>query len=137
MNGHENLKPVQSEEEAREKGAKGGRKSGEVRRRKRTLKEAMKYMLHETKVSDEVRDILAKEGIDEHDFTHAMAITRSLIAKAESGDVGAYNAIRDIIGEKPDNNVNLNIPSSVRIEIVDTDYDTDFASSEEEVDASR
>lgn len=133
----ENLKGPLSPSEARENGAKGGRKSGEVRRRKRKLKEAMEYILYQIKVPEDVRDILAKEGIDEKDFTHTMVITRSLIVKAESGDVGAYNAIRDILGEKPDNNVNLNIPSSVRIEIVDSGCDVDFASSEEEVDASR
>jgi len=126
-----------SPSEARENGRKGGIKSVEARRRKRTLKEAMQHLLHEAEIDDDVREMLAKEGIDEKDFTHTIAITRSLIAKAEAGDVSAYNAIRDILGEKPDNNVNLNIPSSVKIEIVESPYNVDFASSEDEVDTTR
>ena len=39
----ENLKPVKSVEEAREKGAKGGKKSGEVRRQNKSLRQALRF----------------------------------------------------------------------------------------------
>lgn len=126
-----------SPSEARENGKKGGVKSGEARRRKRSLKEAMQHMLHEAEIDEDVREMLAKEGIDERDFTHTIAITRSLIAKAEAGDVSAYNAIRDILGEKPAEGLNVNIPSRVEVCIVESPYNVDFASSEDEVDTTR
>ena len=126
-----------SPSEARENGHKGGVKSGEARRRKRSLKEAMQHMLHEAEIDEDVRKMLAKEGIDERDFTHTIAITRSLIAKAEAGDVSAYNAIRDILGEKPAEGLNVNIPSRVEVCIVESPYNVDFASSEDEVDLTR
>lgn len=76
-----NLKPIQSTKEAREKGKKGGIKSGEVRRARKTLKDELLFLL-------EQGDIQAK-------------ITLAMIKQAQKGNVKAYAVIRDTIGEKP------------------------------------
>lgn len=76
----ENLKPVRSEREAREKGKKGGIKSGEKRRERRQLKEELILLL-------EYKDTQKK-------------ITTALINKALKGDIKAFEVIRDTIGEK-------------------------------------
>jgi len=81
----QNLCPVRSEAEAKRKGAKGGKKSGEARREKRRLREILEMLLERP----------------EGDCTTAEAISVALINKALSGDVKAYETVRDTIGEKP------------------------------------
>jgi len=44
LNEH-NLIPIRTESEAREKGSKGGKKSGESRRRKKSMKQVMDMLL--------------------------------------------------------------------------------------------
>lgn len=132
---NENLIPnyKRTPSELREQTRKGGIASGKARREKRTLREAMTFMMTKGELSEPVKDMLRAEGLSEKDFTHTMVMTRSLIAKAEAGDVSAYNAIRDIIGEKPTDEVAVNIPNSIRVEIVG-DNGKDFPSSEEEIE---
>ena len=45
MANERNLNPVRSENEAREKGKKGGIASGEARRKKKTIRETLEMML--------------------------------------------------------------------------------------------
>ena len=98
-----------TEEELREMTRKGGIKSGEARRRKKTMREALEMMLFKTKLNEQTKQMLKAEGVEDvDDMNHQMVITRSLIAKAESGDVQAYNAICAMIGEKPAEKMEVN-----------------------------
>lgn len=137
MAGEDNLIPVRSEEEAREKGRKGGIASGEARRRKKTMREALEQLLYHGKVPETTKNMMRAEGINDEEMTHQMVITRSLIAKAESGDVQAYNAICQMIGEKPADNLNIGgVPTDLHVRLIgDTDYH--FPSSESELDLTR
>lgn len=81
MAGKDNLRPVSSTEEARERGRKGGLASGEARRKRKTLKEELLLMLSEGETQQ--------------------SVTLALIEKAMSGDTKAFEVIRDTIGEKP------------------------------------
>ena len=81
MAGKENLRPVSSKDEARERGRKGGLASGEARRKRKTLKEELLLMLSEGETQQ--------------------SVTIALIEKAMSGDTKAFEVIRDTIGEKP------------------------------------
>lgn len=81
----QNLKPVRTKKEARERGKNGGIKSGEVRAKRRTLKEELLALL-ETKIEDK---------------TIQEKISFSLIQEAINGNVKAFETIRDTIGEKP------------------------------------
>ena len=113
----ENLKHLSSDE-ARMNGSKGGIASGEARRRKKTMREALEMLLFHTKLNEQTKQMLKAEGVENaDDFNHQMVITRSLIAKAESGDVQAYNAICSMIGEKPADKIDLggDIFSRVRV----------------------
>ena len=80
-NGTKNLKPCQSKEEAKERGRLGGIKSGEVRRERKTIREELLALLS-------VGDTQQK-------------MSTAMIDKALCGDVKAFEAIRDTIGEKP------------------------------------
>lgn len=89
MAGKNNLNPpIRSTEEAREKGKKGGIASGEARRKKKTIRETLEMML-----SGKMPDGATRQD----------AIVVALMEKALSGDVRAFEAIRDSIGEKPVN----------------------------------
>ena len=79
----------QSREEAVKNGKKGGLKSGEARREKRLLRSTLEKMLKDRLI------------VDGKKMSRAEAITVSLLNKAASGDVSAYLAIRDTVGEKP------------------------------------
>ncbi len=95
MANENNLKPIRSVSEAREKGKKGGIKSGEARAKKKTLKEELITLL-ETKIDNK---------------TIQEKISFSLIQEALGGNVKAFETIRDTIGEKPVEQVqNLNPP---------------------------
>lgn len=82
--------PFKAGEEAREMGRKGGIKSGEVRRARRTLREELNDLL--------TQDITDKNG---RLLTTQTAISAAMIKQALSGNTKAYEIIRDTIGEKP------------------------------------
>lgn len=127
-------------EQLREMTRKGGIKSGEARRRKKTMREALEMLMYKTELNEHTKQMLAAEGISEEDFNHQTVITRSLIAKAESGDVQAYNAICGMIGEKPADKVEMSGGQSMELKIEYISKSPDdavFPSSEDQVDAGR
>lgn len=127
-------------EQLRERARKGGMASVEARRRKKTMREALELLMYKTELNEQTKQMLKAEGVSEEDFNHQMVITRSLIAKAESGDVQAYNAICAMIGEKPAEKVDMSGGMSNEIKIVHitkSGDDANFPSSEDEVDAER
>lgn len=127
-------------EELREMTRKGGIKSGEARRRKKTMREALELLMYKTELPEQTKQILKAEGVNEYDFNHQMVITRSLIAKAESGDVQAYNAICAMIGEKPAEKMELagGMQNELKVTyITKSPDDAEFPSSEDEVDGER
>ena len=79
------LKTHRSSNEARKLGELGGKKSGEARRKKKALREHLEALL------------AGKQG----GMTTAEALTLALVEKGLSGDVRAFEVIRDTIGEKP------------------------------------
>ena len=109
MANEQNLKPVSSKKEARERGRKGGLASVESRRKRKTLKEELLLMLSEGETQQ--------------------SVTLALIEKAMSGDTKAFEVIRDTIGEKPIDKVMIaDVEPSVIAEVeamVLTDYDTE------------
>ena len=108
MANEQNLKPVSSKKEARERGRKGGLASVEARRKRKTLKEELLLILSEGETQQ--------------------SVTLALIEKAMSGDTKAFEVIRDTIGEKPIDKVMIaDVEPSVIAEVeamVLTDYDT-------------
>lgn len=92
---NENLIPVRTEEEAREKGRNGGIASGVARREKRTLRQCLELLLA----------MKAPEGHEGKDTSEA--VSAALIKKALTGDVAAFTALRDSVGEKPTDKLNV------------------------------
>ena len=128
-----------TEEELRRMTRNGGIKSGEARRRKKTMREALEFLMYKAELSEALKQRMRDEGIRDEDMNHQMVITRSLIAKAEAGDVQAYNAICAMIGEKPAEKVEMSggTVQTVNIRHIGEKGDEVFPSSEDEVDATR
>ena len=124
-------------EELREMTRKGGIASGIARRKKKTMKEALSQLLYDGKLNEQTKQMLRAEGIDDENMTHQMVITRSLIAKAEAGDVQAYNTICAMIGEKPADKVEVGgVPTELVITMESSTVQK-FPSKESEIDLNR
>lgn len=86
-------------EEASEAGKKGGKRSGQVRRERRTLREELLKLLQEKVPGKNGQSRPAQE-----------AISTAIVKQAMSGNIRAYEVIRDTIGEKPIENVKIISP---------------------------
>lgn len=88
----QNLVPnsARTPKERRENARKAGKASGAKRRQLKTLAEELRALLRE--------DIVDRKGRKMNTQT---AISTALINAAIHGDVKAFNAVRDTIGQKP------------------------------------
>ena len=116
----ENLK-TPSAEEAREKGAKGGKASAEARKRKKTMREVYESLRtlevvpsHAEALQEMLQEKLPTVTVDE-------AIMLAMIAKAERGDVQAAQFIRDTAGEKPTDMIGMDSdqPFTISVKVLD------------------
>lgn len=98
--GKENLRPVQSTEEARERGRNGGIASGKARRRKRAMRDAAKLLLDMPVKGDSISKALKAMGFDEKDLTNQVAMLVSMWKEAMEGSVSAATFLRDTAGQK-------------------------------------
>ena len=97
----QNLKPVRTKKEAKKRGAAGGKKSGETRRKKRDVQQAIRWMFDAPAVGP--LDLnLEKVGVEEEDRTNLTGIIVGLAMKAAQGDVTAFKALADYGGFHPD-----------------------------------
>lgn len=99
MANEQNLIPFtsnQSREEAKKNGSKGGKKSGEVRRKRKAMKEQMEMLLTLPVKNQEQYSFISNLGIDKKEIDNQMALIVAMYAKALKGDVQAFNAIREV-----------------------------------------
>lgn len=102
MANEQNLMPIQevnsrrSREQHSEDSRKGGKKSGEVRRQRKAMKEQMEMLL--TLPFKQVKQLTFMEGLglEETDIDNQMALIVALYGKALQGDVQAFNTIREV-----------------------------------------
>lgn len=133
----ENLRPANTltEDELRRMTRNGGKKSVEKRRQRKTFREGLEWLLTNAELPDALKEQLKKQGCNPEDMNHMMVILRSLIAKAEQGDVQAFNAIIAQIGEKPADKLDVkgNLGNEVVVRYIGKEGDEIFPSSEQEV----
>ena len=73
-----------------EEASKGGKRSAEVRREKRELRKALEILMEQ--------EITDKKG-NSRTGTEAMAL--AVFQKALKGDIKAFEVVRDTVGQKP------------------------------------
>lgn len=89
-----------TKEEQREIAIKGGKASGEARRKNRNMKECLKMLLSLDVKSPKAREQLKALGIDNEEMTNEMALMVSMLNKALKGDKGCAEFIRDTSGQQ-------------------------------------
>lgn len=124
-NGQKNLIPLtmRTKEAQREIRSKGAKASNKVQAEKRKLRELVE-MFGAMKAPDKVKAVMQKMGVSDEQLTNNMAAVVGLFQKAIKGDVGAFNAIRDIVGEKPveKQDINANVDNVINIGFVESEY---------------
>lgn len=111
MAGIDNLK-TPSTAEARERGSMGGIASGKARRERKAMKETLETLLSmplkngQEADLDEIQSLAATKG---KNITVQEAIMLAQIQKAMKGDTKAAEYVRDTIGQKPDNKMNIDM----------------------------
>ena len=86
--------------EQREICSKGGKASGEARRRKKTLKQTMKLLLEQEIMDVDIYNQTAAMGVDVSDLTHQSAIVAAMVKRVEeTGDPKAFALILELMGE--------------------------------------
>lgn len=102
----QNLKPIQkgqlSKEELKKRQSNGGKKSGQVRRERKAFKESLLMLLEmkaPEKIGMQIKQTLPK--LKDKDLNYQNAILVSLLQQAVKGNTKAVELIRDTIGEKP------------------------------------
>lgn len=101
-------------EEQREIARMGGIASGEARRERRRLRDALEEILAMrldagTWVPDGLRDAMEGLGVGEIDAVTALAL-RAFV-KASEGDMRALEFVRDTVGEKPRDEASISVVS--------------------------
>ena len=105
--------------ELRERAKKGGIASGKARREKKALKETLEELLAmpiKDGKSDDIEKIKSIAGIKGKNITMQEAIMVAMLNKAAKGDVRAAEYVRDTIGQKPDNKMNIDMKLPVFFE---------------------
>lgn len=102
----------QSREEAKKNGRKGGIASGEARRKRKAFKEQIDYFLSlpfpdmTDNNGNKIKDAFKNFGIEEEEIDNQMAMILSMWKNViKKGDVSAFTALRDTVGEKPSDKI--------------------------------
>jgi hypothetical protein len=91
MSGKDNLKPIKTVDEAREKGRRGGIKSGKARREKKLMSEIYAEFL--AKEHDIVDATGKKKKLIGHELVNR--VMNKVISRADSASVGLLKEIRE------------------------------------------
>ena len=119
MTNEANLNPVQSKEEARKRGRAGGIASGKERREKKMMRETLDMLLSmplkNGKFAD-VESIRSFAALKGKNISVQEAILIAQVQKAMKGDTRAAEYVRDTMGQKPTDSVDLNMNVPVMFE---------------------
>jgi hypothetical protein len=125
MANEQNLIPFTSEqnrEEAKKNGQKGGIASGKARREKKAFKETLEAILSmpmQKGKNIDINDIKNFAEIKGKNITVQDAIMIGQIQKAMKGDTKAAEYVRDTLGQKPTDNIALDMTPVVIKDDVD------------------
>ena len=100
-----------TKEQLSEAGKKGGKASVEARRRRKELKETLEILLNmsldKRRKNVDIEKIQAFVDLKGKNVTVDEAMMIKLVQKALSGDLNSISMVRDTIGEKPSDRVEV------------------------------
>lgn len=108
--GINNLIPFdkRTEEEQREICRKGGKASGEARRRKKDMREVARAILSHDMTEDQIREVLGtSQSLLDGDKSVMAVLTARMVQEAGKGNFKAYEVVRDTAGFKPKEEVGI------------------------------
>ena len=105
-------RPFKPGEEARDKGRKGGIKSGQTRSKKKTMRKELEDLLS-----------MKRKGPDGKEHTNAETVAVALIRQAMEGNVKAFEVIRDTIGEKPREQIQIEEKTEQDFSVLDKAFE--------------
>ena len=99
----ENLKHFSKEDRERaiSEGRKGGLKSGQIKKQKKLFKDLFEVFLDESAIDENAKELLKMHGLEAKEITNKMVLILSTYQEAIKGNIKAVEFIRDTIGEKP------------------------------------
>lgn len=118
MANEQNLKPFtsdQSREEAVKNGRKGGIASGEAKRERKAMREQLEMLLSLGVKDAEAKQKLEALGINPDETNNQMALLVAMLGEGLNGNVKAFTAIRDTVGEMPILKQDVNVTESPKL----------------------
>lgn len=109
MANEQNLIPnsKRSPKEVRENGRKGGKKSGQVRAERKKFNELFNNYLDKKITNEQIKQQMLEFGFEDKECTNKNAIVFAQYKEALKGSTQAFIAVRDTMGEKPQEKVNI------------------------------
>lgn len=100
-----------------EEASKGGKASAEARRKKRDLRNALEILLESTV------NVVDKQSGEVTQLTGTQAVTRKLFEQAMKGNIKAFIAIRETVGQNPVQKIEMaQVDPNVIAEVEDMVY---------------
>lgn len=121
---NENLIPFdqRTEEEQREIRRKGGKKSGQVRREKKTIREAFALLKDLPLDNEKLREQLKKAGVTKEDMTYGAAMAYMTVINGMKGNPSFMRLAFEMLGENDVQGVSK-IPGALNIQFSDKPED--------------
>lgn len=119
----EDLIPMneRTKEEQKELTTKGGIASGEARRKKKLMKKQIELLLSLPLKDEKAKSKFESLGIDADNIDNQMALIIAMWQQALKGGRNAVSAaefLRDTVGEKPKDNLGINVDTSDKLKDV-------------------
>ena len=104
MANEQNLKPIRTESEAREKGRNGGIASGQARREKKTIQKILVDLLDgQIKDSPQFAKLASKMGVESDKSVKDIFTMVCLLNSVKSGNLGDLERLSKLLGEDKEN----------------------------------
>ena len=117
----QNLMPIEevnsrrTREQHSKDSSKAGKASAEARRQRKQFKDLCNTFLDSQVTSDELREKMIASGVADEDTSYKMAMVVALCKEAVGGNVKAFEVLRDTVGEKPAEKVNVENSKATKV----------------------
>lgn len=112
VTGCKNLIPFteRSEEEVKALNSKGGKKSGETRRKQKDMRAVAKAILEHNMTEEQIEEVLgSSKSLLDGDKSTMAVLTARMVQEAAKGNYKAYETVRDTAGFKPKDQIETTV----------------------------